>query len=259
VAGRGRAAAAQPAWPAAGRPPFAPPRYPLARPPGTGGLGTGRGGGGGWGGVGGGGAAPPQTDPPAPRQVRVATEAATGVEFACKSIAKRLDVPDLSPARQAAHLDNVKREVGVLKALRGTLNVVALRGAYEDATHVHIVMELCNGGELLHAAASRPHYGEATVASFLRAVLRTLTQCHARHILHRDVKPGNFMLLSDDPAAPLKAIDFGLAAFFDPAALPRTDLGLEGTPWFMAPEALASKWGPPADVWAAGVMCYQLL
>ena len=42
---------------------------------------------------------------------------------------------------------------------------------------------------------------------------------------------GNFMLLNDDDNAPLKAIDFGLAVFFDPADLPRTDLGLEGTPW----------------------------
>ena len=74
----------------------------------------------------------------------------------------------------------------------------------------------------------------AQVASFMRAVLRTLAQCHSHHILHRDVKPGNFMLASDDEAAPLKAIDFGLAVSFDPAALPMTELGLEGTPWCAA-------------------------
>lgn len=39
------------------------------------------------------------------------------------------------------------------------------------------------------------------------------------------------MLLTAEDDSPLKAIDFGLAVFFDPAALPRTDLGLEGTPW----------------------------
>ncbi len=68
----------------------------------------------------------------------------------------------------------------------------------------------------------------------MRAVLRTLAQCHSHHILHRDVKPGNFMLASNDEAAPLKAIDFGLAVPFDPAGLPLTDLGLEGTPWCVA-------------------------
>ena len=40
----------------------------------------------------------------------------------------------------------------------------------------------------------------------MRAVLRTLAQCHHHRILHRDIKPGNFMLLSDAGNAPLKAI-----------------------------------------------------
>ena len=39
--------------------------------------------------------------------------------------------------------DNIKREVAVLRRLRGTLNVVALEGAYEDDDAVHIVMEVC--------------------------------------------------------------------------------------------------------------------
>jgi serine/threonine protein kinase len=49
------------------------------------------------------------------------------------------------------------------------------------------------------------------------------------------------MLLTEAEDSPLKAVDFGLAVAFDPAALPRTDLGLEGTAWYMAPEVLASE------------------
>lgn len=65
------------------------------------------------------------------------------------------------------------------------------------------------------------------------------------------------MLLTEEEDSPLKAIDFGLAVFFDPDKLPRTDLGLEGTPWFMAPETLSSQTYPASDIWAAGVMAYQ--
>ena len=95
---------------------------------------------------------------------------------------------------------------------------------------MHIVMELCQGGELHHRIGEH-HYSERTIASYMRGVLRTLAVMHSHHVLHRDVKPGNFMLLTDSNTSPLKAIDFGLAVPFDPEALPLTSLGMEGTPW----------------------------
>ena len=51
------------------------------------------------------------------------------------------------------------------------------------------------------------------------------------HGSHVPAGAGNFMLLDEDDHSPLKAIDFGLAFPYDPTALPRSDLGLEGTPW----------------------------
>lgn len=190
--------------------------------------------------------------------VRVVVEKNSGIEFACKSVSKTLDIPNLSPAKQAQHLDNVKREIKILTRLRGTLSVVHFKGAYEDDHNIHLVMELCRGGELVHEIGRRP-YDEKTVAGYMRSALHTLAQCHSHRILHRDIKPGNFMLLTEEEDSPLKAIDFGLAVFFDPDKLPRTDLGLEGTPWFMAPETLSSQTYPASDIWAAGVMAYQLL
>lgn len=53
------------------------------------------------------------------------------------------------------------------------------------------VLELCSGGELVGATRSGRHYSERTAASFLRAVLRTVAQCHAKRIIHRDIKPEN--------------------------------------------------------------------
>ena len=97
------------------------------------------------------------------------------------------------------------------------------------------------------------------VAKIMKAVMRTLAQCHERGILHRDVKPGNFMFSREDGGSHIKAIDFGLAVFYTEQELPRRDLGFDGTPWFMAPEVLSSQVVPASDVWSAGVMAYQLL
>lgn len=109
-------------------------------------------------------------------------------------------------------------------------SVAYLRGVWEDEQNIHIVMEYCQGGELYHGVGRQP-YTEETVSTYMRSVLQTISQCHSHRILHRDIKPGNFLLLTKDKYSPLKAIDFGLAAFYEPQKLPRTDLGLDGTPW----------------------------
>lgn len=49
------------------------------------------------------------------------------------------------------------------------------------------------------------------------------------------------MLLNSDDRAPVKAIDFGLAVPYDPEQLPRTDLGLEGTPWYVTCRVFCSS------------------
>lgn len=56
----------------------------------------------------------------------------------------------------------------------------------------------------------------ADAATSVRDILRTIAQCHSRHVLIRDVKPENFLYLTSDQHAPLKAIDFGLATYCKP-------------------------------------------
>lgn len=94
--------------------------------------------------------------------VRAVTDVLTGVQYACKTVRKRLDVPNVSVAQQAKHIDNLKREISILRKLRGTLSVVHFKGAYEDTDDVHIVMEYCRGGELHHRIGKR-EYNEKTV------------------------------------------------------------------------------------------------
>eukprot|EP00798_Chlamydomonas_sp_ICE-L_P014541 gene14541-20581_t len=189
--------------------------------------------------------------------VRIVTERTTGLQYACKSTVKVLG-KGFSDLKCRTHIASLKREIEVLTRLRGCLNIVELHEVFEDEDHVHIVQEYCQGGEVNQRMATQ-HYSERTVASYIRAALRTLAVMHSHHILHRDIKPENFMFLNNSSNSPLKAIDFGLAMPYDPDELPRTELGLEGTPWYMAPECLSSRVVPASDLWSVGVMAYQLL
>ena len=90
--------------------------------------------------------------------VQVVRSFQSGKEFACKSITKKLAAAGQAAAvaeKQLQHLDNIRREIRVLRKLRGTLNVVAVKDVYEDDSEVHIVMELCRGGELLSVAGKK--------------------------------------------------------------------------------------------------------
>lgn len=135
------------------------------------------------------------------------TDKSTGEVFACKTIAKRKLV-------NKEDVEDVRREVQIMHHLTGQPNIVELKGAYEDKQSVHLVMELCAGGELFDRIIAKGHYTERGAASLLRVIVQIVHTCHSMGVMHRDLKPENFLLLNKDENSPLKATDFGLSVFF---------------------------------------------
>ncbi|RCV17139.1 hypothetical protein SETIT_3G195400v2 [Setaria italica] len=177
------------------------------------------------------------------------THKATGQKFACKTISKR----KLSTKED---IEDVRREVQIMYHLSGQPGVVELKGAYEDKNSVHLVMELCAGGELFDRIIAKGHYTERAAASLLRTIVEIVHTCHTMGVIHRDLKPENFLLLSKDEDAPLKATDFGLSVFFKEGEVFRD---IVGSAYYIAPEVLKRSYGPEADIWSVGVIVYILL
>jgi calcium-dependent protein kinase len=136
------------------------------------------------------------------------TENSTGLNYACKSILKRKLV-------SKADREDIKREIQILQHLSGQPNIVEFKGAFEDRFSVHLVMELCAGGELFDKIIAQGHYSERAAASICRDVVNVVHICHFMGVLHRDLKPENFLLSSKDAGAALKATDFGLSVFIE--------------------------------------------
>ncbi len=102
------------------------------------------------------------------------------------------------------------------------------------------------------------------VVLYLRQVARALDKAHAIGIVHRDLKPANLFVTERDDGSPLiKILDFGIAKLTDGMSAELTQDGtIFGTPWYMSPEqarGFASKVGPPADLWALGLIAFRLL
>ncbi|KAM3255369.1 hypothetical protein ACQJBY_048592 [Aegilops geniculata] len=174
---------------------------------------------------------------------------ATGLEYACKSIAKRKLITD-------EDVEDVRREIQIMHHLAGHPNIISIRGAYEDAVAVHVVMELCAGGELFDRIVRRGHYTERQAAELARVIVAVVESCHSLGVMHRDLKPENFLFVGNEEDAALKTIDFGLSMFFRPGEM---FSDVVGSPYYVAPEVLKKSYSQEADVWSAGVIVYILL
>jgi calcium-dependent protein kinase len=106
--------------------------------------------------------------------------------------------------------------------LAGHPNVISIRGAYEDAVAVHLVMELCAGGELFDRIVQKGHYTERKAAELARVIVGVVEVCHSMGVMHRDLKPENFLFADQKEEAALKTIDFGLSIFFRPGEFLRS-------------------------------------
>ncbi|KDO62714.1 hypothetical protein CISIN_1g042392mg, partial [Citrus sinensis] len=137
------------------------------------------------------------------------TENSTNMPYACKSMAKK-------PKMKYAENDMmIRREIQIRRLLSGQPNIVELKSAHEDETAVHVVMELCQGGDLFDRIIAKGYYSERDAAPVLRAIVNAVNVCHSMGVMHRDLKPENFCFISRDDNALLKVTDFGSALLFE--------------------------------------------
>merc|ERR1719253_2301612 len=119
-------------------------------------------------------------------------------------------------------------------------------------------MDFCDGGDLTRkgeqAKRSRMPFSEDQVLRWFTQAMLGLKHIHDRHILHRDLKPGNFFL---SKSGTMKMGDFGIAKVLsNTMACARTQIG---TPYYMSPEVChENPYTWPSDIWAMGCILYEL-
>lgn len=95
------------------------------------------------------------------------TDRSSGESLACKSISKK-------KLRTAVDIEDVRREVDIMRHLPAHPNIVRLKDTYEDDNAVHLVMELCEGGELFDRIVARGHYTERAAAIVTKTIVEVV-------------------------------------------------------------------------------------
>ncbi|CAI7876130.1 unnamed protein product [Closterium sp. NIES-54] len=227
-------------------------------------------------------------------EVLECTHNATGRQFACKRIGKRLITSESDAAE-------VRKEVAILQQLTAAGpsrhgGIVQLVEALEDGVAVYLVMELCEGGDLFELIKSDHAAGmpEDMAREIFHQVALAVAYCHTRGVLHRDIKPENILFTGPNQPAPVadsgaefgaefgvesvaaecsqkdfgdssaaewrwrvRVADFGLALF-----LPHGHMGhgMAGSRFYTAPEMVRGrKYGKRADVWSMAVVLCAML
>jgi serine/threonine protein kinase len=197
-----------------------------------------------------------------------ARQLSTKREVAIKSFSLSARAGKAATPEQVAAM---RHEIAALVRGRGhKLNpsIANLLEARESPHAIHLVLEYCAGGSLhRHLQKLKCGIREPDCGTWLIQLAGALAYLHSRGVTHRDVKPAN-LVFEDAQRKSVRLVDFGCAACHlnDEAAAPRRLHTLLGTPCYMAPELLETVGqskvgylGPPVDVWAMGVVAYQVL
>ncbi|KAA6391483.1 MAG: putative serine/threonine-protein kinase Nek1, partial [Streblomastix strix] len=136
--------------------------------------------------------------------------------------------------------------------------------AEEQEAKAYLVMEYCEGGDLQKYIQDMKKSGSliSKALSFIEQLLSSVNQIHENNIIHGDLKPQNILLSKDKK---IKLADFGLAQKLQAGNQYKTS-HLAGTMNFIAPELFQIADEPQiiiykisADIWACGIILYELL
>ncbi|KAJ2844069.1 Protein kinase of the Mitotic Exit Network, partial [Coemansia erecta] len=147
-------------------------------------------------------------------------------------------------------IEVARKEIDVLRDLHHR-NIVKYIGYEQTEQELDIILEYCEGGSLQSILRKFSKFPENLVGVYVAQILDGLSYLHNNAILHRDIKPGNILLLKDGV---VKLADFGVA---------RIQNGLDtvvGSPYWIAPEVLQLKGATAAsDIWSLGCTIVQLV
>ena len=150
------------------------------------------------------------------------------------------------------------RELGFLVTLQHP-NIVSCRGLEYSPTGRFLVMDYCQGGTLRELIESEEKIEPLQSLKLIIDILSGLEYARDRDIIHRDLKPENILLEPQANGWTARIADFGIARLASETNSQPSGNGDTGSPAYMAPEQFYGRYSHASDIYAVGVMLYELL
>uniref|UniRef100_A0A673CTQ6 non-specific serine/threonine protein kinase n=1 Tax=Sphaeramia orbicularis TaxID=375764 RepID=A0A673CTQ6_9TELE len=164
--------------------------------------------------------------------------------------------PLVSIKMSAKEKEASKKEVTLLSKMKHQ-NIVGFIGSFQERNSLYIVMEYCDGGDLLKKINMQRGvpFTEEQVMDWFVQICLGLKHIHDKKVLHRDIKSQNIFLTSGGMKAKLG--DFGIARMLNNTMeLARTCVG---TPYYLSPEICENRpYNNKTDIWSLGCVLYEL-
>ena len=162
------------------------------------------------------------------------------------------------------NLELFKNEIEIMSILNHP-NICKLYEVYEDSKFFYLIIEYCEGGELLDRITKKQKegklYTEKEAAVIFRQLIEAIEYIHEIGVIHRDLKPENILFSTKYENSPIKIIDFGISKKVtknDPNKKIKLSSKV-GTVYYMSPEIIKGSYSELCDVWACGIILYILL
>jgi serine/threonine protein kinase len=157
----------------------------------------------------------------------------------------------------SSRLESARIEIEIMKICQFPY-IIKFIEAYENIDYIYIFMEYCQGGTLFEFMKKRNFLlSEQLAATITYKLCLAIYYFHSYGITHRDLKPDNILMTSNDDNADIKILDFGLGKIIGPN---ETCSEPYGTVIYCAPEILLDRpYTKNVDSWSLGIITYCLL
>lgn len=150
------------------------------------------------------------------------------------------------------------RELGFLVTLKHA-NIVGCKGLEYGPTCRYLVLDYCEKGTLRDLLESQGQLELNLILKIITDILLGLEYLGDRNIIHRDLKPENILLEYQAQELTAKIADFGIARIGAEKKYKQVNEGDTGSPAYMAPEQFYGRYSQASDIYAVGIILYELL